>query len=535
MKVRKIPYNSVNIHSELIKDYQNENMDLFQSINSFPKIESLSNLAAIKSKEYTNTSRKKLLEVLKDQYAKIKISKNVKKNIDDLSKNNSVTITTGHQLSLMTGPLYFIYKIVSIIKLSVIMNKKKTGINYIPVFWMASEDHDFEEISSFYFKGKKIIWDESHGGPVGQISLEKLGSLSTFINKELGFSEPASHIKSIIEKTYLSEDNLSRATFVLVNELFSEYGLLILDPNSRKLKEAMIPFFRDELINQNCNKHVNIQTSELKNSYDENFKPQVNPREINLFYLSKGERNRIIKTENGFEVIDSKKKFTKKLILKELLEFPEKFSPNVLIRPLYQEVILPNIAYVGGGGEISYWLQLKSYFRNQNINLPILIIRDSALLVSSKISKKISKLNISYSDLLNGKEYLIKNKINEISDLSLSLQFLKNKLDSQFNYLEKIISKTDSSFKGTVKAQKAKQFKGIDTLEKRLLKAQKRKFNDKIERIKLIYDSLFSNNILQERSENFFEFYLYFGYNFIPELIKNFDPLDKDFIVLEFK
>jgi bacillithiol biosynthesis cysteine-adding enzyme BshC len=535
MKAHKIPSNSLDIYSELIKDYQDENKGLISSTTSFPKMDSLANLSAVKSKEFTDTNRKKLIKAFKEQYDNINISKNIEKNLNLLSKNNSVTITTGHQLSLMTGPLYFIYKIVSVIKLSIIMNKKKTGYNYIPVFWMASEDHDFEEISSFYFKGRKIIWKQSMGGPVGEISLDKLDFLSLFIENELGTSESSLFIKSIIKENYLTTKTLSEATFGLVNRLFCDYGLLILDPNSRKLKEIMIPFFKNELFNHNCKKQVDNQIEILKNDYNKNYKPQVNPREINLFYITKGERKRIIKTENGFELSDSNKKFTKPLIEKELIEFPERFSPNVLLRPLYQEVILPNIAYVGGGGEISYWLQLKAFFENQNITLPILVIRDSALLVPSKTLKSIEKLNVSYSDLLNGKDHLIKNKIKELSSISLDLQFLKNKLDSQFSYLEKIVSKTDSSFKGAVKAQKAKQYKGIDNLEKRLLRAQKRKLNDQVKKLEVIYNSLFPNNKLQERTENFFDYYLYFEHNFIPDLIDNFNPLNKNFIVFESK
>ena len=143
MKAYKIPYNSLNIHSELIRDYQDKNMNLFPLINSFPDTDSLTNLANIKSKEFSDINRGKLIEFLKKQYSEINTSENVQRNLNLLSKNNSVTITTGHQLSLMTGPLYFIYKIVSVLKLSILMNKRKTGINYIPVFWMASEDHDF--------------------------------------------------------------------------------------------------------------------------------------------------------------------------------------------------------------------------------------------------------------------------------------------------------------------------------------------------------------------------------------------------------
>ena len=225
MKVNQIPYNSLKIYSELIKDYQDENKGLISSITSFPSIESLSSISDFKLKEFSNINRNNLIEVLKDQYRDIKTSKNVEKNLNFLSKKNGVTVTTGHQLSLMTGPLYFIYKIISIIKLSNQLNNKKTGNHYIPIFWMASEDHDFEEIRSFYFKGRKIVWSQTSGGPVGELSIEKLDCLKLFIEEELGASKSSMAIKTIIKETYFSAKTLSEATFGIVNKLFSDYGL----------------------------------------------------------------------------------------------------------------------------------------------------------------------------------------------------------------------------------------------------------------------------------------------------------------------
>ena len=180
MKAHHVPYSSLNIFSKLIEDYLKENKKLMPYISSFPSIGSIKHQSKIKLKNYSKNSRSKLIEVLKKQYSKINSSKEVKNNLSLLSKNNSVTITTGHQLSLMTGPLYFIYKIVSVIKLSNQLNSKKIGNNYIPIFWLATEDHDFEEISSFYYKKKIISWRQSQQGAVGEITLEKLNCLRLF-------------------------------------------------------------------------------------------------------------------------------------------------------------------------------------------------------------------------------------------------------------------------------------------------------------------------------------------------------------------
>ena len=534
MKASHVSYSSLNIFSKLIEDYLNKKKKLKPFITSFPSLKSISNLSKSKLKNYSINNRKRLCEVIEKQYHQIKTSKEVVNNINLLSKENSLTITTGHQLSLMTGPLYFIYKIVSVIKLSNELNNKKTGYNYIPVFWLASEDHDFNEISSFRYNKKIISWEQSKQGAVGELTLEKLDCLRLFIDQELGNSQTSVSIKKLIEQSYLSSKILSEATFKLVNRLFSEYGLIILDPNSKKLKELMIPFFKNELFDQNCYKHVNVQINKIKENYDINFKPQVNPREINLFYLKKGLRKRILKTKNGFKISNSSREFSNSSMEIELLNYPERFSPNVLIRPLYQEIILPNISYVGGNAEISYWLQLKAYFENEKIPFPVLIVRDSCLLITSQNSKKLKKLNIPFDDLFKGKEAIKKNIVTARSKINLDLQFLKTKLESQFQYLDELVKMTDQSFSGAVKAQKAKQFKGIDNLEKRLLKAQKRAFCKEIIEFENIYENLFPGQKLQERTENFFDYYVQIGNNFIPELIQNLDPLKKSFTILEF-
>ncbi len=535
MKVHHVPYSSLNIFSKLIDDYLKENKKLKPYISSFPSLESIDHISKIKLKNYSRNNRSKLIEILKKQYSKINSSKKVKNNLSLLSKKNSVTITTGHQLSLMTGPLYFIYKIVSVIKLSIQLNNKKTGINYIPIFWLATEDHDFEEISSFYYKKKKISWIQSQQGAVGEITLDKLDCLRLFIDEELGVSESSKSIKKMIEGSYLSSRTLSEATFKLVNSLFSNYGLIILDPNSKTLKEVMIPFFKNELFDQGCNKNVTIQIDKLRKDYDINYKSQVNPREINLFYLKKGERKRIIRTKDGFKLSNSSKEFTSVSIEQELFENPQRFSPNVLMRPLFQEIILPNVSYIGGSAEITYWLELKTFFEYHKTPFPALLIRDSCLLLTSQISKKLYNLNISFNDLFKGKNFIEKNITINRSKINMDLQFLKSKLESQFEYLEELVKKTDFSFVGAVKAQKAKQFKGIDKLEKRLLKAQKRLFENDIKNFIIIYDNLFPNEKLQERTENFFDYYDQIGDNFIPELIENFNPLNKSLTILDFE
>jgi len=195
---------------------------------------------------------------------------------------------------------------------------------------------------------------------------------------------------------------------------------------------------------------------------------------------------------------------------------------------------LPNLCYIGGGGELAYWFQLNYAFEHYGIPFPILLLRNSALLYSKKLAKKIKKLNLETADLFLKRNALLNKKIRQISNIDLDLSPLKEQLKKQFDNLQKLVEKTDASFQGAVEAQQAKQLKGIKQLEKRLLKAQKRALKDEVERLELLHDQLFPNDNLQERVLNFSSLYLELGAVFIPYLIEALDPLNPNFVLLEY-
>jgi len=245
-------------------------------------------------------------------------------------------------------------------------------------------------------------------------------------------------------------------------------------------------------------------------------------------------RERIILENETYKINNTNIRFSKTEILSELENQPENFSPNVIMRPLYQEVILPNLCYIGGGGEISYWLELYSFFDEVKVTFPILLLRNSALLATEKQTKKIDKLGLSWKDLFMKTDDLINERVKQISEFPIDLSTQKSQLKTQFDYLKTIAHKTDKSFIGAVKAQEAKQIKGLENLEKRLLKAQKRKHADELERIIDLQNQLFPQGGLQERKANFSEFYLDYGDTVIEKLIHNLKPLENKFDCITF-
>ena len=520
--------------SQLINDYIVEDKKLKSYYSKSPSLENFESQINQKKASFTRENRDLLTTIFKNQYSNAKASKYVLKNIDLLISENTFTITTGHQLCLMTGPLYFIYKIVSTINLCIKLKEKYPKFNFIPIYWMASEDHDFDEISSFKFQDKKFQWKEDLTGPVGKLPLEKLKFTLEDFESCLGNKNEANQIRELIKNSYQESANLSEATFKLVNQLFGNYGLLVLEPNKKNLKKLFINFFKKELTDQFSFHSTEKQINNLKENYNKAYSPQVNPRNINLFYLLPDGRYRIEKKDNKFIVKDIGKSFLEKELIDELEKYPERFSPNVILRPLYQEVLLPNLCYIGGAAEISYWLQLKTMFDKVEVPFPLLLVRNSVLLYSKKQANKLKKLEIKISDLFYSQNTLDEKKVKEASSIDLNLEHLKIALNKQFDYLRSLVSKTDKSFEGAVNAQEKKQINGINKLEKRLLKAQKKSISNQIERIQIIRNQLFPENEFQERKLNFFTIYNEIGEKFIPLLIESLDPLDTDFNFIEF-
>ncbi|WP_405377582.1 bacillithiol biosynthesis cysteine-adding enzyme BshC [Nonlabens sp. Asnod3-A02] len=524
-------YTSIRYFSDLMSDYLDQKEHVKPLYHRFPKLDNFRDQIVDKKKEWDplQNRREVLQDVLVSQYESIEDKDKTQLNIDLLGKQHTFTVTTGHQLNLFTGPLYFLYKIISTINLCKTLSHKYPEYNFVPVYWMATEDHDFEEIQYFNYGDKKVVYNRDSYGGVGRLSTDGLEDVLEVFKKLLGKHDNAQKVISLFEKGYLNNSNLANATRVIAHELFKEDGLVILDADDSILKALAIPYFKEELISQTSFKEV----SHTLDSWPHEYKVQVNPREINLFYLTDSYRKRIIEKDGSYSIDDTDIRFTKEEILKELQDHPERFSPNVIMRPLYQEVVLPNLCYIGGGGEMAYWLELKQYFNSQQVTFPILLMRNSALLVTSKQLDKVNRLKLEIWDLFKEDHELTTLLTNKISDIEIDFTTQKEHLKKQFEELFKIASLTEQSFENAVKAQEHKQIKGLEHLESRLLKAQKRKLKDHLDRALELKKELFPNDSLQERQTNFSLFYQEYGPSFISKIKESLDPLDQRFSVIE--
>lgn len=533
MDVDCIPFAQTNHISKLIVDYLEQKEALSPFYGEFPAKSSFKAQIQEKQQQFTPQNRKLLYMALQEQYEGTLATPATSTNIKLLKADNTFTVVTGHQLNLFTGPLYFLYKILSAIKLTTALKAAHPEYNFVPVYWMATEDHDFEEINHFTFKGKKLRWNRDSQGGVGRLDTGGLQAVFDTFTQEMGGGEKADNLKALFKEAYLERHTLAGATRYLANELFGAYGLVILDGDDASLKRQLIPFIEKDIFENLSYHKVSESIARLKEA-DEEYGIQVNPREINYFYLKDGLRERIEAQNGNFYVLNTKLEFSRQAMQREMEEHPERFSPNVIARPLYQEVVLPNLCYIGGGGEIAYWLELKAMFEAMEVTFPVLMLRNSALLITEKQGRKLRKLQLSPKDLFLERNSLINKKIREISNIDIDLSPQREHLKSQFAGLYELAEKTDKSFLGAVRAQEKKQLNGLDNLEKRLLKAQKRKLKDHVLRLSSLHNELFPGQGLQERQQNFADFYLELGEELIPMLLDHLEEFPSGFMVLRY-
>ncbi|MCX6297000.1 MAG: bacillithiol biosynthesis cysteine-adding enzyme BshC, partial [Bacteroidetes bacterium] len=477
LKKHTISFADTKQFSKLFLDYINRKEKLRPFYKYEPEIASFKQAMEDKGKEKIN--RKLLVDVLISQNSKLPFNNFTIGNINQLLNDNAFTVCTGHQLCLFTGPLYFIYKIITTINLAEALKRKYPESNFVPVYWMASEDHDFEEVSSIHLFGTKINWQADHGGAVGHLKTASMNLVIEEINQILGDSENAKELKKIFVEAYLEHTDLAEATRFLVHHLFGEYGLVIIDADDARLKSEFLDIIKDDISNNTNFKIVNQTISDLENY---GYKAQVNPREINIFRISENDRIRIQKANH------------------ETLNYnPEEYSPNVVLRPLYQQKILPNLAYVGGPGEIAYWLEYKAMFDHHKINFPVLIPRNFALISDEKAEQQIQKFGLSRTDIFKDINGLIKEFVSNNASSDVSLNEQEMKLTEMFKELSTKVNLVDPTLKASVEAEFQKALSSLKNIENKLLRSEKQKQETNINQIKKLKEKFLPEGILQER------------------------------------
>lgn len=478
-----------------------------------------------KSENYS-MDRKKLVEALDRQYDGIPVFSEVEQNRRSLLSERTFTVTTGHQLSLFTGPLYFVIKILHVIKLSEQLKSMYPDYRFVPVFWMATEDHDFEEVQSTSLFGKTVRWETTQNGPVGRFQLDGFEEVKEEM-KTFFVRHPESEVMQLLE--HYSGENYAIATRKLVNELFGHRGLVVVDGDDRDLKSFFEPVVRKELETEFSHSAI-VQTSDhLKK---EGGKIQVTPREINLFYIQDGVRSRIVREDDHFSIEDVGR-FSKKELEEELSNFPERFSPNVALRPLYQEMILPNITYVGGAGEIGYWLQLKGVFDAVDVTYPMIQIRNSVAWLDGATYKKMQKIEMVLEDVFKSTDLIKREYIEEHASEEIDTRHIEEKSKELAALFTETLLQLDPSNEAYAAAEVKRLEKQIDSIQQKLMRQSKANHEQAMKNIEFVKDKLFPGGGLQERVINFFSFCPDGAYRKrLDKLYSSLNVEQNDFIVL---
>ncbi len=479
---------------------------------------------AIHDRSSSSYPRSLLVEVIAKQYQGLPNSDTWERQLSLLKDENTYTVVTAHQCNLFSGPLYFILKTVSAIKQARFLARHFPEHNFIPIFWIGSEDHDFEELNHIYIRENRIEWSANQGGAVGRYTPEGLEGLIEEIEDLGASSQYLQQVRELLRQSFLGRTSVADGMRALLNALFGQHGLLVIDQDDASLKKAFVPLMKQELFEQKVFGACQTSDKQLK---ELGYKVQAHAREINLFYLKQGFRERIVREGDLFNVRNSNISFTAEEIESELENRPERFSPNVLFRPVYQEFLFPNLAYIGGGGELAYWLQLKPVFTAFGLPMPALMLRDSAIFVDEITAKKLAKAQLKIDDLFRDENEIANFLVQRDTHVDLSLDQEEQELSAFFDRLSQRISKVDKGLEQSLAAEKSKNLKSLNKIAQKLRRAEKRKHETNIQRALVARSRLFPGGKLQERHYNFLHYFLDHGPDFIDLLLKELEPMEQ--------
>ena len=539
-KATPISYRATGLFSSLVNDY----MEAKGTAQSFVEYNATIDgyKKAIEQRASFPTNRKVLVEVLQNQYTQLAKEVNgsnsinnkeafklVNDNVSLLLKENTFTVTTAHQPNIFTGPLYFIYKIVHAIQLATELKKQFPKNNFVPVYYMGSEDADLQEVGAYTLAGEAYQWNTKQKGAIGRMKVDdELIQLLQNLEGYWSVKPLGKEALEVLKQAYQKGKTISEATLALVHGYFGKYGLVVIQPDDAKLKSLFVDVMEKELRTGFSQKAIGPTKEKLASTYH----VQSDGRDLNLFYLKDNTRARIEKQGNAYIVVDTEMRFTEEEIVKELHANPERFSPNVILRGVYQETILPGVAFIGGGGELAYWMELKNVFNEVKVHYPILQLRNSFMFMNEKQTAKWNNLGFTLEHLFKPVLELELDYIKSQTQENLALTNHIASLNALYESIQQDVIRIDTSLGDHAKNLSIQAQKKLALLEKKMIRAEKRKQKTSIDRIQAIKGSLFPKNSLQERVENFAEWVGDYGWDWVEAVMQHSTTLNPSFTII---
>lgn len=490
-----------------------------------------------------NPNKSQIAEIIKNQYNGFNPSQKTVQNIELLNDDKTIAVFTGQQLGLLGGPLYTVYKLFTAIKLSEHLNSKFPSYNFVPVFWLAGDDHDFEEISFVNVVSKeneiaKIIYGDNNEpeynrGSVGDLLFN--GSIEDFkkyIKDNIRETEFSEELFTLINNVLYENLNIKSSFFNLLYQIFDDTGLIIFNPQDKEVKKLLKPIFRKELTDYK--KHTNdllLNSADL----DDNYHAQVKIKPINLFMSDESGRHLIEPVEEEYRLKGKRKRITKEEILNFVENEPERFSANVLLRPICEDYLFPTGFYIGGPGEISYYAQAIPLYKHYDLQHPIVYPRASATIIEGNIAKILVKYNLSSLDFFKDSKELRTIVVNSLADVDLKSKFTsaENAIEEILNTLSENLSKIDNNLSNVTDNVKGKIIHQLGVLKSKSMKSHENKFDSALRQISKAQNLIYPNSNLQERELTIINFVNRYGFDFFDWLYNELEIHEHKHQILE--
>lgn len=526
MQAHSIPLGATGRFAPVVLDYLSGVPEVRNLVEHAPDLDGLRKAAATRA--FTAAQRTVLVQALKHQYAGLEPGAATQVQWEALAQEGTLTVTTGHQLCLFGGPLYVPFKILNVVRLARRLTRE-LGRPVVPIFWMATEDHDRAEIDHTWLNGRRVQWPGHAAGPVGRMLLHDMDAVLAQAAPLLGAGAHAAELRELLHAAYRPDRTLAEATRHFVHALFGRFGVVCVDGDDPALKRLFVPHMREEVLHQVAQRAVAHANTQLARNYA----VQAHAREINLFHLCPGHRRRMVQEGEGYRVLDGGPQWTAEELLHELEAHPEDFSPNVLLRPVYQETILPNIAYVGGGGELAYWLQLRWLFHALQVPMPVVMLRTSAGFLPAKHLRQWEGLGLSLPELFAPLQDMQARVAAARVPFATELTAEREQLRAFYADLAARAAAADPSLKASAEAHATRAMHGLDRFGKALLRSAKRREANALGRMQRVHDAFLPGGGLQERRESILPWLAAHGEGFLDQLLEQLDPLEPSFTLFE--
>ncbi|HJQ27298.1 MAG TPA: bacillithiol biosynthesis cysteine-adding enzyme BshC [Blastocatellia bacterium] len=449
------------------------------------------------------------------------------KNIEMLRRPGSVAIVTGQQAGLFTGPLYTVHKAMTVIRLTDCLREQ--GVEAVPVFWIASEDHDYEEVNH-----SRLIDTEGHlktiryepaerpaEAPVGRVQID--AGITAAIDEFVAALPPSEFLADIerdLRESYAAGTGFADAFAKLMARLFKDYGVVLLDPLDEELKQVAAPLYARAIERAPQIARALVERSRELERAGYHAQIHVSEDTAPLFVMDDGRRVAMTQHEGRFYVKGSERSFDQAELAELAARCPNCFSPNVTLRPVVQDWLLPTAAYIGGPAEVAYFAQLGAVYEQLERGLPCVLPRASMTIIEHRHQKTLKKLKLGLPDFFDGLHAAITKVVEQSLDRETADTFAatERQINEQLDRLEANLKRADASLSDAAKNARAKIIYQLEHLRTRFVHTSARREETIYRQVERAYTTLYPDKNLQERELNIYYLLARYGPSLMRDL-----------------